>query len=151
MRQILNERRVRRSEDKRRRPSSSVLSGGEAVKIPLPSPDRSLSRAHGSKRARTCAGRRFAHSVQQVLEHHRVVMRLVLRSKQEREAFSLVGQLVELLQIFFSFGTRQFFQIALAKDWPSLRLRVHPFAQFVGGSKIAQPLVHGDLRLSKTT
>jgi hypothetical protein len=61
---------------------------------------------------------------------------LVLRGKQEREALSLVGQAIKLLQIFFGFRTRQFFQVALAKKLPLLRLGVKPFAQFIGGSKV---------------
>jgi hypothetical protein len=57
-------------------------------------------------------------------------------ANKKREAFSLVGQAIELQQIFFGFRTRQFFQVALAKNLPLLRLGVKPFAEFIRRSKV---------------
>src|ERR1700729_363942 len=117
----------------------------EAAKAePLSSPDGRVPLAH-AKRAGASAGRRFAHSVEQVLEHDSVVARLVLRGIEESQALSLVGQRVKLLQIFFGLGTGQLFQVTLAEKCPVFGPGVKPLSQFVGGSKIAQPLLQGDL------
>src|SRR5258706_15300206 len=118
-------------------------------RIRLSAPHCGLTRTH-AKRAwpRTCW--RLARSVEQVLEHNGVVALLVFRGVQECETFSFVGQGVKLLQVFFGFWTGQFLQITLAKNQPLVRLSVKPLTEFVGGSKVAKPLVHGDLRLSET-
>src|SRR5258706_15789079 len=112
--------------------------------LQLPAPHCGLTRTH-AKRAgpRTCW--RLPRSVEQVLEHNGVVALLVFRGVQECETFSLVGQGVKLLQVFFGFWTGQFLQITLAKNQPLVRPNVKPLTEFVGGSKVAKPLVHGDL------
>src|SRR5258706_278583 len=117
--------------------------------LQLPAPHCGLTRTH-AKRAWPSTCWRLARSVEQVLEHNGVVALLVFGGVQECETFSFVGQGVKLLQVFFGFWPGQFLQVTLAKEQPSLRLSVEPLPQFVGGSKVAKPLVHGDLRLSET-
>ena len=63
--------------------------------------------------------------------------------------FLLWARAIEFLQIFFGLGTSQLFQVTLAEEQPSFRLGVKPLSQFVRGSKIAQPLVHGDFGFRK--
>src|SRR5580704_2152345 len=118
MRQILNERG----------------DGGEEAEL-LSATDCRVPLAHGPKRAGACTGRRFAHSVEQVLEHNCVVARLVLRGEQEREAFPLVGQRVKFLQVFFRFGTGQLLQVTLAESLPLFGLSVNHFRNSLDGAR----------------
>src|SRR5208337_3717597 len=111
----------------------------------LAAPNRSVARARRSESGWPGTGGRLAHAIQQIFEHGCVVVGFVLRRKQKREALSFVGQAIKRQQIFFGFRTRQLFQVTLAKKLPVVGLGVEPFAEFVGGSEISQPLDGGDV------
>src|SRR5580658_4930574 len=142
--------------------SKRKYAGGTQRANALSAPDRSLTLAHPVNCPGACAGRRLAHPVEQLFEHHRVIVRLVLGSKQQGQAFSLVGEMVEPKQRVLGFRLRQFLQILPAevrplKVLPMLGLgmielgvsepsmtqpSMIPAAQFVRGRQVAQPLVN---------
>jgi len=115
----------------------------------LPATDRRIPHAQAPQRAGTCASWRFAHAFEQVFQHNGVVVRFILRSVQKRETFFLVRESVQLLQIFFRFRTRQFFQVTFAKERPLSRPLVKPLPQRVRGSKIAEPFLQSDVSFSQ--
>src|ERR1035437_6124326 len=84
--------------------------------------------AHDANRPRAGPSRRFSPPVKQFFEDDRIVMRLVLRGKEQGKAFSLVSQLVEPAQRVFGVRLRQFLQIFLAKVLPVIGSGVIPAA-----------------------
>src|ERR1017187_7634943 len=94
----------------------------------LSAPHRSFAVAHAIDRSGPRAGRRFAHTVEQFLEDDRVIVRLVLRGKEQGQAFSLAGKLVEPEQRIFGFRLRQLLEVFLAKVLPMVGPGMKPTA-----------------------
>ena len=96
------------------------------------------------------AGRRLAHPVQQIFQDHGVVVLLVLGGEQERKILFPAGQAVKFIESFRRLGQRQFLEVAFAEGQPAFGAGVKPVAQFVRGSKVAQPGVQRGLALAES-
>src|ERR1700728_1479213 len=125
--------------------------GGIRRTMVLSAPRGGFAAAHAANRPRAGTGRRFSPPVKQFFEDDRIVMRLVLRGKEQGKALSPVSQLVEPAQRDFGVSLRQFLQIFLAKVLPVVGPGVIPAAQFVGRSNFAQPFMNRDVRLRETS
>jgi len=103
---------------------------------------------YGTDGCRPRAGWRFAHSFQQIAQHHRVIVFFVLGAIEQRDLLAAPRQFVELFQGVSRSRLRQFCQVALTKNCPLRGPCMEPVAQLVGGREVAQPCVQLGRRLA---
>ena len=72
----------------------------------LAAPHGGILLPDGANGARTGAGRRLPHPVQQLFQHDCMVVSFILGGKQEREALLVTRETVERPQVGFGIRTR---------------------------------------------